>query len=773
MRRFLFLMALVISVQSFAQSTMPHESGEIIVQISNPELIQEVVNDLSTIEGQETGLEVIKELSKPMQVWHLKFNPDAIDEVVMLRTLKQHDLITIAQFNHFVQKRETIPNDPSFAQQWHHMNNADNDIDSELAWDVTTGGTTAFGDEIVVCVIEGGNLNHPDLVDNKWVNELEIPNNGIDDDDNGYVDDYEGWNVQSNDDNFAANNGHGTNVFGMIGAKGNNGANVSGINWDVKMMAVAGQNIFNESNVIQAYTYPLVQRQLYNSTGGTRGAFVVATNASWGIDQGDIEDVPIWSAFYDTLGTHGILNCGATTNSSFNVDQVGDIPTAAPSDYMISVTATNDNDVRTFSGFGQTTIDLGAPGEDVVTTSGASGITSTSGTSFASPLTAGAIALIYSSPCPSFASLVAADPQAGADYVRQVLFDGTDPVPNLQDECVTGGRLNVNNSIQLIMQACSFVECLAPFGVDAVEPNPGEYTLSWNAFGEVENFLIRYREVGSDIWNEVTQSENTIDLNELTFCTEYEFQVASECEDGTSEYSEVFTWTTNGCCELPSADSIVVSDVDASSATVSWPFVLAAEQVDLQIAGTGGAATVIEGVDGLSYTFENLNACESYSVSISITCAGGTVIPFGSEVTFNTLGCGACTDFVYCNSTGDTEEEWIESVKVNTADTYESGANGGYGDFTGVADAWEMNIGDNSMTLTPEFAPGESFNENFRVWIDFNQDGSFNGDELVIDVETEVEIDADFEIPEGTPLGNTRMRVSMKWAGFGQGPALP
>ncbi|MEO0403787.1 MAG: GEVED domain-containing protein, partial [Bacteroidota bacterium] len=490
-------------------------------------------------------------------------------------------------------------------------------------------------------------------------------------------------------------------------------------------------------------------------------------------DQGDVEDVPIWTAFYDTLGTYGILNCGATTNSALNVDQVGDIPTAAPSDYMISVTATNDNDVRTFSGFGQTTIDLGAPGEDVVTTSGASGITSTSGTSFASPLTAGAIALIYSTPCPSFASLVAADPQAGADYVRQVLFDGTDPVANLQNECVTGGRLNVNNSIQLIMQACSFDECLAPFGIEALEPNPGEYTLSWNAFGDVDGFLIRYREVGAAEWTEVMQAESSIDLNDLMYCTEYEFQVASECEDGTSEYSEAFTWTTNGCCELPDAGSIIISDVDQTSATVTWPFVLAAEQVDLQIAGTGGAATVVENVGGLSYTFENLNSCETYSVSISITCAGGTVIPFGSEVTFFTLGCGACTDFEYCNSAGNSDEEWVQSVKVNDADVYDSGADGGYGDFTGVADAWEMNIGTNALTLEPGYPQGESFPENFRVWIDFNQDGSFNGDELVLDQDSEEEFDAEITIPEGTPLGNTRMRVSMKWAGFGQQPALP
>ena len=269
-----------------------------------------------------------------------------------------------AQFNHEVQSRETLPDDPALNQQWHHVQNGDHDIDSDLAWDITTGGQTADGTRIVVAVLEGGgaNYNHIDLIDNHWVNGQEIPDNGIDDDNNGFVDDYNGWHAQNNNDNIGGG-GHGTSVSGMIGATGNNGSGGVGVNWDVEIMQVdMGFGGLSEANVIAAYDYPYEMRVLFNESQGARGAFVVATNASWGIDLANPANYPIWCGFYDTLGEAGILNCGATANQQYNIDTQGDMPTGCSSPYMVSVTATNNQDVRTFSGYGATTIDLAAPG---------------------------------------------------------------------------------------------------------------------------------------------------------------------------------------------------------------------------------------------------------------------------------------------------------------------------------------------------------------------------------------------------------------------------
>jgi len=443
--------------------------GDVLVKVDDPTALAEVVYNLQIINGANTNLTVAREVSRPVNIWLLTFDVSAISHDDMINALYSNHHILIAQNNHYIQNRATTPNDPTFGTQWHHVDGSDNDIDSDLAWDITTGGTTINGDEIVVCVIEDGGAkwDHADLIANHWINVNEIDGNLIDDDGNGYVDDYNGWNSGNNTDNIATG-GHGTNVTGMIGAVGNNALNVSGINWNVKIMQVDMSSTLNEASVIAAYTYPLVMRQLYTSSGGTQGAFVVATNASWGIDNANPNSYPLWCDFYNTLGQDGILNCGATANNNVNIDVVGDMPTACSSPYMISVTATNSSDVRTFSGYGQTTIDLGAPGEAVVTTAN-TGTTSTSGTSFASPLTAGVIALLYAVPCQDLADLAMSDPQAAADQIRTALLDGTDPVPNLTTECVTGGRLNANNSALLILNGCGIPTCDAIVSGAAVD----------------------------------------------------------------------------------------------------------------------------------------------------------------------------------------------------------------------------------------------------------------------------------------------------------------
>ena len=203
---------------------------------------------------------------------------DRVPQEKVLDFIYSNAGVSIAQFNHEVQNR-ALPNDPSIGSQWHHVDGSDNDIDSDLAWDITTGGQTSNGDEIVVCVIEGGgaNYNHPDLIANHWTNTAEIDNNGIDDDGNGYIDDFNGWNPVSDNDNVG-NANHGTAVSGMIGAKGNNNNGGAGVNWDVKIMQVDLGSL-TEANVIESYSYPLTMRERYNASNGAEGAFVVATNA--------------------------------------------------------------------------------------------------------------------------------------------------------------------------------------------------------------------------------------------------------------------------------------------------------------------------------------------------------------------------------------------------------------------------------------------------------------------------------------------------------------
>ena len=416
------LAILFFSLASLFAQEAPIISGELIVQLNKTITAKDLTIQLAEYNGVKSGVALDRVLSKSASIYLFKYDVNRVPEGKVLDFIYANAGVNIAQFNHEVQNR-ALPNDPSIGSQWHHVDGSDNDIDSDLAWDITTGGQTSNGDEIVVCVIEGGgaNYNHPDLIANHWTNTAEIDNNGIDDDGNGYIDDFNGWNPVSDNDNVG-NANHGTAVSGMIGAKGNNNNGGAGVNWDVKIMQVDLGSL-TEANVIESYSYPLTMRERYNASNGAEGAFVVATNASWGIDNANPANYPVWCAFYDTLGAAGILNCGATSNSNVNVDVNGDMPTGCSSTYMLGITATNSSDQRTFSGYGVTAIDLAAPGEAVFLPSGTSGYSSTSGTSFASPCVAGAIALLYSAPCSDLASQALSSPQSTADLVRNYIFN--------------------------------------------------------------------------------------------------------------------------------------------------------------------------------------------------------------------------------------------------------------------------------------------------------------------------------------------------------------
>ncbi|HOY30215.1 MAG TPA: S8 family serine peptidase [Flavobacteriales bacterium] len=434
MRVFLSVALSLFLLRPAAQAQAVAIPGDLLIMLAPGADAEKVADDLATINGQPTGMQVVRLVSRPMRTWLLRFDPSRAAQFEMLRAARSHKGVRLAQNNHHLELRE-IPNDSDYGDQWHHQN-----INSEGAWDISTGGLTADGDTIVVCIIENSDLPHPDLIANAWYNHQEIPNNDVDDDLNGYVDDFRGWNPNSETDQVYGGS-HGTQVAGMIGATGNNELGVVGANWAVKMMVVFNSGA-NDAGVLASHSYPLTMRRLYNETNGTNGAFVVATNASWGINGGQPADAPIWCAMYDSLGAEGVLNCGATANNAVDVDEVGDLPTACPSDFMISVTATDINDERTFSAYGLTTIDVGAPGDDVYTTNINGGYGTTSGTSFASPLTAGVVGLLYSAPCASMMTLVKADPEQGALYIRDMLFDGVDQVGNLPGQTVTGGRIN-------------------------------------------------------------------------------------------------------------------------------------------------------------------------------------------------------------------------------------------------------------------------------------------------------------------------------------------
>ena len=769
MKRLLPILMLLCTT-AFSQNVdpIPHVPGEVLIMVDDNENISTVVEDHQFINGLRTSLASKELISKPTNIWLLEFDESAISHERLLRSLYNNKHVKLAQNNHYVHDRATVPNDPSFGSQWHHVDPQDNDIDSDSAWSITTGGYTSLGDTIVVCVIEGSGADwdHPDLLANHWTNNFEIDGNGIDDDGNGYIDDYHGWNAASGDDNIFPG-GHGTQVSGMIGAVGNNNNNVTGINWTVKIMQVqrgsigSGSNP-NEANVIAAYTYPLVQRQAFNNSGGSSGALVVATNASWGIDAADPANAPLWCAFYDTLGINGILNCGATSNSNLDVDAVGDLPTACGSDYMISVTRTSSTDGQG-GGYGLTTIDLGAPGINVVTTSNGGGNGPTTGTSFASPLTAGVVALLYSAQCTSLATLTKANPQQAADMVRSALLNGVDPIASLSGITVTGGRLNAANSLNEILNNCSPTTCTGPWAVAASGITNTQAEINWG--GLATSYNIRYREVGSPAWIPSTTTADSIVLSGLTVCTSYEIQIQAVCSSATdtSNYSALYVFSTAGCCVEPS--DVISDNIQKTSAEINWPPVGAAISYNLRYRQVLSPSwTDLAGVTS-PHTLSMLDSCETYEVQVQTVCAGSVTTSFTVSDTFATLGCGACLDLTYCPSRGDdTGDEWIESVLfgsyLNT-----SGDDDGYAEFTDLGMVAYLDS-TYIFTLTPGYS-ATPFSEYFRIWIDYNGNGDFSdAGEMVYDAGSASPgpKSGAISIPSTAVTGKTRMRVSMKFS---------
>ncbi|MBL7944114.1 MAG: S8 family serine peptidase, partial [Flavobacteriales bacterium] len=751
---------------------VPYVKNQILVQLEPGIPGQEVAAHLSGELGVLPDIRCGKQVSEYMRVWILEFNEDVISIDEMLRQTSVTPGVVVAQRNHIGTERY-VPNDPFFGNQWHHVQSGDHDIDSDLAWDITTGGTTIFGDDIVACVIEtgGADWDHTDLIDNHWVNENEIPDNGVDDDDNGYVDDYDGWSLVNNSDQIAGGN-HGTAVSSMIGATGDNSTGIAGVNHQVKLMQVHMGSI-NEANVIEAYTYPLVMRKRYNETGGAEGAFVVVTNASWGVDNGQPEDSPLWCAMYDSLGTYGVISCGATANNNVNIDVVGDLPTACPSEYMVAVTATNDNDERTFSGYGVTQIDLGAPGEDVYLASNTNNYSYTSGTSFASPCTAGAVALLYSADCVSLMALVQADPAAAAQLVIEYIFYGVDQVSNLSDEVATGGRLNVYNSLQMMLMDCSSSSCIPPFNITATQiPGSLDYTIAWGITESMESFSLQYRPQGTTEWTVVNDiSDNSFTLENLMACTTYEVQLAAACGETDSDWSSTFTFTTEGCCENPALASIEISSVNETTIFVQWDEVFGATEYIVTIYDADSNLIDEESVLSNEIEIGALQPCASYFLSVEVICTGAG----GGEpelLAFSTSGCGDCSDLEYCSITGDASLEWIEQVTFGMIDNLSS-SNGGYGDYTNLSTPVVPGLS-YTIGLTPGFS-GFGFSEYFLVWMDIDNDGEFETGELVYDPGTTTTelIEGTIVIPVGIPEGSMRMRIGMSYVGSFGGGAQP
>jgi subtilisin family serine protease len=356
----------------------------------------------------------------------------ASDRGRALAELRQDPRVRFAEPD-AVYRIDTLPNDPLFGQLW-GLNNtgqtvksstgtADADIDAPEAWSTTTGSSS-----VVVAVIDSGvDWHHPDLAANIWTNPGEscagCASDGIDNDGNGYVDDVHGWDFVNDDNDPFDDNGHGTHVSGTIGASGSNGVGIAGVNWNVQIMPLKFIGANGQGTADDA-----VRAILYATRMGA-----VASNNSWG---GEVFSQALEDAIADA-DAHGSLFVAAAGNSGKNTDTTPDYPSGFDLPNVLTVGATDQNDVRAwFSNYGKQSVDLAAPGTNIYSTWPGGIYRFSEGTSMAAPHVTGVAALAK-----------AAFPSASGVGLKALILRTVDQNASFAGLSTTGGRLNARAAV--------------------------------------------------------------------------------------------------------------------------------------------------------------------------------------------------------------------------------------------------------------------------------------------------------------------------------------
>ena len=432
-----------------AESTPAFVPGELIVKFKAG-----TGNLDRSLARSNFGARQLRSFRSKAEVWELRTGVRVNDAV---RQLKARSDVLYAEPN-YIWTANVVPNDPLMADLWNMLNTGqtggtvDADIDADMAWGVSTGSH-----DVVVAVIDTGiDYNHPDLAANVWTNPGEIPGNGIDDDGNGYIDDIHGWDWVNDDNDPFDDHGHGTHTSGTIGAVGDNGIGVVGVNWNVSIMGLkfldAGGSGTTE-DAVSAVEYATMMG-------------VDLTSNSWG--GGGFSQ-----ALYDVIAAAGAadqLFIAAAGNGGTDTDLNPHYPSSYDLANIISVAMTDHNDdYDSLSNWGAVSVDLAAPGSEVLSTLPGNSYGYGSGTSMATPHVAGVAALIR-----------AVSPGVPSAQIKTLIMNSADDVTNPAKPTVTNARLNA-------FFAIADPDDIPPAPITdlaTADPTSNTIGLSWTATGD-------------------------------------------------------------------------------------------------------------------------------------------------------------------------------------------------------------------------------------------------------------------------------------------------
>lgn len=338
-----------------------------------------------------------------------------------IKNLRENSLIEKVEPN-FIYELDQLPTDSKFTEQWALKNTPTGiDIRAETAWDLSIGSK-----KIVVAIIDTGiDYHHPDLRDNIWINEVEAKGTaGVDDDQNGYVDDINGYNFLEQKMDPMDGHGHGTHCAGTIGAAANNVIGTVGVAWQVQMMALKAYSDGGGSRLsdaIEAIDYAVKMK-------------VDIINASWG----GRDDSSLLKEAIARARDAGILFVAAAGNKSRDTDRWGHYPASYDLSNIISVASIDSHGrFSRFSNYGMKTVHLAAPGEGILSTYPNTFYHAWSGTSMAAPFVTGVAVLMKS-----------LNSKLTPEEMKAIMIQTAQPLPSLKNNVASEGMLNAEGAVK-------------------------------------------------------------------------------------------------------------------------------------------------------------------------------------------------------------------------------------------------------------------------------------------------------------------------------------
>lgn len=617
-----------------ARPDKPYDPSHILVRFRD---------SATTIKGPEVlaGTEVSPELGLVKGLRSVSLSKGVTVEQALAAYCVQSSVLYV-QPDYIVQSMG-LPNDPSFTNgsQWDLRNTGQNggrsgaDINAAGAWNITTGNKS-----VTVAVIDSGiDYNHPDLASNIWTNPGEVPGDGRDNDGNGFIDDVHGFNFITNTGDVMDDFFHGTHVAGTIGAVGNNSRGISGVAWNVNLMALKfldSNGSGTTSNAIRALNYAVQM-----------GADI--SNNSW---NGGAYDQTFYEAIQNA-GSRGHLFVASAGNFGMNTDGNPSYPASYDLDNIISVAATDRYDqIGSFSDYGSYSVDLAAPGVDILSTTPNNTYSTYWGTSQAAPHVAGAAALLWAS-----------DPSLSVSEVKQRILGGTDYIGNIGSNAsrptVTNGRLDVANSLKPDL---TWNSVTAPGTVAAGQSFTFGRQFHISGSSATASFAISYyRSADASFGNDTLLGSETISGGKLV--------------GNYNGNSPSFSIGTGGTyylfAKLDAGSSL--SEFDENN-NVSQPI-----RITVGSSGGGGSTLPSASITDVSLTEGNsgtksaiftvtLSAASSQTVTIDYATADGTARA-GSDYTAKSgrlsFSAGQTSKTITVSITGDTAKESNETFLVN------------------------------------------------------------------------------------------------------------